>query len=307
MVKTLRITSFVVAALAVLLVLLPAVFGVRGDEDMEKFLNSPGAAEQFSKARGNRARTDRDQSSPLVKQAEKFALYLNPPTPKPDRPTRPRPTPSGPRKEVQVSSKFKVIGTCFYDLHPELSMALIDQPGKGLLWVRQGSKVGHSIVEQVKDGVVVIKDGKGTYELSPKREKKPGLVKSLSAEKQSSPEVLPGPNEPARAPGRTKVKVRTAAAPTSEDEAQLMQQFIAELKAMQAKTQETGQGDAELDAFLAEIESERVSAKEAEKLDDMGKELQERGRDPNEPNEPKTSLPKKVEGPTKRRNLRRKR
>jgi len=306
MVKTLRVTSFVVAVLAVLLVLLPAVFGVRGDEDMEKLLDSPGAAEQFSKARGNRARTDQDQSSPLVKQAEKFAQYLNPATPKPERPKKPRTRSSSPRREAQVSSKFMVIGTCFYGLHPELSLALIDQPGKGLLWVRQGSKLGHSIVEQVKDGVVVLKEGKRTYEVSPKREKKPVLVKALLSEDQGPPEALPGLNEPP-APGRTEVKVSTAAAPNPEDEAQLMQQFIAELKAMQNKARETGQSDPELDAFLAEIESSRVSAQEADKLGDLGKELQERGREPNGPNEPKTSLRRRVEGPTRRRSLRRER
>ncbi len=72
---------------------------------------------------------------------------------------------SGVTRGPAVTPKFKVLGTSYYKGRPELSLALIDEPGKGLHWVRQSSKVGHLLIEQVKDGIVVFKDGKSTFEL----------------------------------------------------------------------------------------------------------------------------------------------
>jgi hypothetical protein len=164
MIKTLRITSIIVAVLAAVFVVFPTVFGVRSDEQVEGFLNSTGSIERFKEARGDENKDIGGQSSPLVREADAFALYLNPPA-KPKRaavshrPARP-PRPAGP-----VSAKFELLGTSVYPSHPELSLALIDEPGKGFHWVRQGGKVGHLIIEQIKDGLVVVRDGQRTFEL----------------------------------------------------------------------------------------------------------------------------------------------
>lgn len=48
MIKTLRITGFIVAVLAAILLTFPAFFGVRNNEQMEQLLKSPGAVEEFS-------------------------------------------------------------------------------------------------------------------------------------------------------------------------------------------------------------------------------------------------------------------
>ncbi len=150
MIKTLRITSIIAVALAVVFFVFPAVFGVRSDEQLEQFLNSAGVIEKFSKAKGKESTKSESQISPLVKQAEAFALYLNPPKPKKAPPTRRTDRPSIiPRPPAPVSPKFKLIGTSHYASHPELSLALIDEVGKGLRWVRQSSKLGHLIIEQV--------------------------------------------------------------------------------------------------------------------------------------------------------------
>jgi len=79
MIKTLRITSFVAVILAVVFFVFPVIFGVRGDEQVEQFLSSPGVIEKFSKAKGDKDRRSESQISPLVKEAQAFALYLNPP------------------------------------------------------------------------------------------------------------------------------------------------------------------------------------------------------------------------------------
>ena len=87
MIKTLRITSYLAVVLAVVFFAFPAVFGVRGDKQVEQFLNSAGAIEEFRAARGDKIEGKRNETSPLVKQAEAFALYLNPPP-------KPKPKPS---------------------------------------------------------------------------------------------------------------------------------------------------------------------------------------------------------------------
>ena len=84
MIKTLRIASVVAAILAVIFLVLAVVFGVRSDERVEGFLNSPSVIEQFNTAIGNQAKTSESRSSPLVQQATAFALYLNP---KPEEPS----------------------------------------------------------------------------------------------------------------------------------------------------------------------------------------------------------------------------
>ena len=156
MIRALRITSIIAVVSAAVFFVLPAFLGARGDEQIEQFLNSAGAIEKFNDARGDRIEDSRHEISPLVKQAEAFALYLNPPV-KPSLPepsvSRSKPRPRGP-----VAPKFKLVGTSYYTLHPEQSLALIDEPGKGLRWVKQSGEVGHLIIEKVKDGIVVVRD-----------------------------------------------------------------------------------------------------------------------------------------------------
>ena len=79
MIKTLRITSITAAILAVVFFILPTVFGIRSDKQSEQFLNSVGAIEKFNEAKGNKSRKSEERTSPLVKQAKAFSLYLNPP------------------------------------------------------------------------------------------------------------------------------------------------------------------------------------------------------------------------------------
>ncbi|MFA5251878.1 MAG: hypothetical protein WC454_04760, partial [Phycisphaerae bacterium] len=139
MIKTLRITSIIAVVLAVFLFVLPAAFGFRGDKQTEQFLNSAGVIEKFKEARGDKIEDGQREISPLVKQAEAFALYLNPP-PKPKAEPSATEAKREPRPAGPVAAKFRLIGTSRHVLQPELSLALIDEPGKGLYWVRQFSQ-----------------------------------------------------------------------------------------------------------------------------------------------------------------------
>jgi hypothetical protein len=113
MIKTLRITSIVAVVLTVAFFAFPAVFGARGDEQTEQFIDIRA---KFEKVRGQRSARGRSQVSPLVVQAQKFAAYIDPPKP----PKLPITTP-GTRPPLivappppRVSTKFTLIGTSYY-------------------------------------------------------------------------------------------------------------------------------------------------------------------------------------------------
>jgi hypothetical protein len=206
MIKTLRITSIVAAVLAVIFLVFfvfPVVFGFHSDEHLEESLDSPGVIEKFDKTMGSKAKTGQDEISPLVQQAGAFALYLNPPPAKTPRTAAGRT--AGITRGQAVPPKFKIIGTSYYKDRPELSLVLIDEPGKGLHWYRQSSEVGHFLIEQVKDGLVVFNDGKGTFEQ--KAEQKPEL--SL-LEGDSAASSQAGASSQADASSRTDVSSRTS-------------------------------------------------------------------------------------------------
>ena len=169
MLKTLRITSIVLVVCGAVLVIMSAVYGVRRDESIERFLEQPGVVEEFKKQKRDKPEPSRKKDPPLVEQAKKFALFLDPPKPKPPKTnsSKKRKTVSG--KPATVSTKFKLIGTCLYKSQPELSLTLVDLPGKGMQWVRRGSKVGHSVIDEIEDGSVVVKDAKGTYSITAQR------------------------------------------------------------------------------------------------------------------------------------------
>jgi len=301
MIKTLRITSIIVAVLAAVFVVFPAVFGVRGDEQIEEFLDFAGSVEEFKEARGDEDKDIGDQSSPLVREAEAFALYLNPPAKLeraavPHRPTR-LSRPAGP-----VSAKFELTGTSVYPLHPELSLALIDEPGKGLHWVRQGGKVGHLIIEQIKDGLVVIRDGQRTFELVAERPEKRSLLKGASPTLHRTPNGAIRAKPAWSASDRPDVSVRRrpprspADSAISAEEEAAREKVLAELEAMlmsiesggadsQRPLPATSRGEenaAEIEGFVSDIKVMRVSAEEAEELDRLGRELGDIEPEPNQ-------------------------
>jgi hypothetical protein len=285
MIKTLRITSIIAVVLAVVFFVFPAVFGVRGDKQIEQFLNSAGAIEEFREAKGDKVEDERHEISPLVKQAEAFALYLNPPP-------KPKPEPSvsegksEPRPVGPVTAKFKLVGTSRYALHPELSLALIDEPGKGLYWVRQFSKVGHLIIEQVKDGLVVVRDGKSTFELVAERPEKRSLLKANS----SSGGRITDSNPP-----EIDAEVQMSAEEKEMMEAEV-EKALAEMDAMQAESEavqadveagETNSGSKAKEIAAAgkrsisDLETMRISAREARGLGRLGRRLKNVQREPN--------------------------
>ena len=286
MIKTLRITSVMAAVLAVAFLVFLAVSGIHTDEQIEEFLNSAGVIEKFNKARGGRAADSKGQTPPLVKQAQAFGLYLNPP-PAPVKRSSKKSVRAGlPKTRVSppiVSAKFELIGTSYYARHPELSMALINEPAKGFRWVRQKGQVGHLFIDQIKDGLVVVKDGERAFELVTERPKRKSLVKGKADAETDSK----GPSIP---PDTSEGSTTSRKFPRLSDERkELMDQLMSRMQAAHAdfESDKTGSAPgreermARMKELLSKLQDTQISAEEAKKLDRLGRELKDVQEDPN--------------------------
>ena len=307
MIKTLGIMSVLAVALAAVLVVFSVVvFGAGGDKDIEELLGEPSVIEKFNNSAGNKATRGTNQVSPLVQQAGAFALYLNPPKPKEPRLVKGRP--STVKRAPSATPKFKVMGTSFYKDRPESSLALIDEPGKGLHWVRQSSMVGHLLIQEVKDGVVVVKDNSGTFEL--KAEEKPRISLLAGAPAVSSKKVgvskSPVSRSVSRSPAATSVKPSTvysgktgsryvkprpplprktneqksAMTELTEKLAQLQKSFKSDKSGTGPSAQEKAEMMNKLISDFQASKSSRLSAEESERLSILGKELRKKMEEP---------------------------
>jgi hypothetical protein len=294
MIKTLRITSIVAVVLAVVIFVLSVSYGFRSDENIKEFLSSPGVIDQFTAAEGQRIKASNSQISPLVQQAQAFALYLNPPAPKLPTHLPGRETGKvGP--QLSVTPKFKVIGTSYYEQRPELSLVLIDEPGKGIHWVKQSTTVGHLFIEQVQDGLVIVKSGTETFELVAERNppktisgssvnfsKKPAsTVSSKSGIKQPPSRDR---NLVKRVPG----KIPQGLQANERDER--LEELYENLRKIQQNS-DNNPTDNEFDEkeramqiekLISNFKASYVSPEEAKKLEDLGEQLKNSEWEPNQ-------------------------
>jgi hypothetical protein len=193
MIKTLRITSVLAVLLACVILAVPLVFQKRSNPQAEELLKAETAVEKFSKTQNRSAAKKDAQLSPLVKQAQTFANFLNPPRPEPS--TQQQLTALEVRPQM-VTPKFTLVGTSVSAVRPEMSMALIDEPGKGTYWVKQASQVGHLTIEQIKNGLIVVNDNRKTSEIVADRPEKISLLRNPpSAQTSISGQAAPTPPE----------------------------------------------------------------------------------------------------------------
>ncbi len=299
MIKTLRITSVLAAALAVVVFSLSVVYGMRSDPAIEEFLNSPGVMAQFDASAGARAPRSSSQISPLVQQAQKLALILNPP-PKP-RPTTPV-SRKPPTRVVQntaprpMSAKFKVIGTSVHKSDPNMSLALIDEPGKGMSWVRQSKEVMHLKIVEIKDDVVVVSDGTRTFEQAAEPrpatvslEGGPGSAATVTSTSGRSASTLPSPPvgaQRAALPPRPPVR-QTPSSPEptiSDQESAALSSLVERLQKIQREA-EGADAEKAMNDVMSNFATPKVGSQEAQKLNELGRELKRGDRE--EPNIPR--------------------
>jgi hypothetical protein len=302
MIKTLRITSILVAFLAAGLLVFPAFFGLRGNKKVEEFLGLPSVVGKFRKAQRGRAKPT-DQESPLVAQANIFALYLDPPKP-PPKEKKPRDTkvagdPLVPAvaKKTYHSTRFKVIATSFYAAQPESSLALIDEPGAGRYWVRPGDVVSHLTIEQIKDGIVVARGGTKVFEQPvevrpPRRSLEGGLspVSTGTSGGIGSETVAASPTATVPGTGTTGPRQQMSDEERAEW-ARMLQQLLEMAMASEGKTgsgetdsgAKTKEGSKDVEDIIPDVEDMRIPGKEAKNLRDLGQELKDGQTDPNRP------------------------
>jgi hypothetical protein len=304
MVKTLRITTIAAAALAVVFFIFPVVYGVRSDPAIEQFLKSPGIIELFNKASDARASRSSSQESPLVRQAQMLAGYLNPPAPSAKTTAAPT-TAAAPAPKAPVSAKFRLLGTSVHESDPQMSFAFIDEPGKGLHWIRQSAEVMHLVIEEVKDGIVVVRDGQRTFEVAAEPrpttssllDGAPGAQPTVVAPATGARAVTPGPSVRPSSPVTTTMQ---QGPDISEEESAALEALVERLKSLQKsgksnKTTAAGSADSSSDDPAAAIEklmsdfgSSKVGDDEAKRLGDLGKELDGSQHEPNTPAGDKT-------------------
>ena len=83
MVKILTMKRAVAIVLMSAFFVIPVFFGMHGDKRIKRLLDSPSVIENFENSADSKVRISEERVSPLVQQAETFALYLNPePRPK---------------------------------------------------------------------------------------------------------------------------------------------------------------------------------------------------------------------------------
>ena len=181
-----------------------------------------------------------------------------------------------------VTPKFKLIGTSFYALHPEMSLALIDEPGKGIRWVRQTSKIEHLVIDKVENGKIVIRDGQRTEELVAERPPVRSLIKGETplAGEQPQPTM--------------ETTVVSETGESLEERAKIDQAFIllltATLKEAESKKDPNEDDKAAAEATkelliseTRELQSRIVSKEEANNLKNLGQQLKEVRKEPNQP------------------------
>jgi len=172
-----------------------------------------------------------------------------------------------------------------------MSLALIDEPGKGRHWVKPSSKVGHLYIEQIKDGLVVVSGGKESFEVAIEE----STVKSVSTVpgRTRSQGSLTKPALPVSGRGTPSVSKlsRTAPTPKEPDEQERnarAKALIEKLRGLQKDAisdQATGVNDKEkaarIERLISQYQSTRISPEEAKKLGNLGKTSKDDTSDPN--------------------------
>lgn len=278
--------------LAIVIFVFSVSYGFRGDENIKNFLNSPGVVDKFTAAEGQRAKAGSDQISPLVQQARAFALYLNPPAPKISR--NPKTGKGMINSKVNVTPKFTVIGTSYYQQRPELSLALIDEPGKGIHWVKQSTNVGHLFIQEVKDGLIIVKGGKETFELVAERSKPKSLpVSSSNIPKKSINTVNSKPKR--QLPDRdhrltSRVPARTPKIQPSPERNEKLEELYEKLRNIRENPDSNmaspdlseQERTEQIEKLISSFKASYVSPGEAKKLDDLGERLRHSEWEPNQ-------------------------
>ncbi len=162
------------------------------DSPSEEIQNCPSAIEVFKTDAQGRQSLDK-KTPPLVAQAEVFPRHLNPPkvADKPSVPAERLPRSARndmassppPVRPPAPSPCFKLRGTSYYPNQPGRSMALIAElglPEGSERWVKEGTQLGHFVIQEIRRGAIVYRDGDNLREMAVEHgASPPGIVRDI--------------------------------------------------------------------------------------------------------------------------------
>ena len=291
MIKTLRITSFLAAILAILFFAFLIVYGIQSDQNAEEYIKSQGVIEKFKADSGSKTQNNNNQAYPLVQQAQAFALIINPPkTPRTNNaPQRNNPgTPDVSSRTLATTPKFKVTVTSINENHPELSSALIDD-GITKKWVRPSETYNHMLISEIKDGMVIVKNSETTYEIPIEDKKTVTAAKSArnsnsSARNNSSTRNNTSSRNNSATQKKQEDPVQRKNEAVIRDSSKTTSEYDQEVSNLLEKVKNLGtdldsdEKSAKIKEFISEFEYKlqdmNITEEEAKKLDSLGKLLQ---------------------------------
>ena len=296
MIKTLRITSILVALGALALLGFSAVYGIDKDPEVQSLVKSEGPVAQFEKNQGKAAaQKNVNTKHPLVAAAEQYALLLNPPKPPQPVATKRNPVTSRiPAVAQNIGSSTKLLGICYNAQDPNLSFALMDMPGKGQRWVGLNDKIDHHVIHEIHNSEVVLLNGAQRQVLAVEKKPTVSLIKGenhgVAGTALERTTVNPGlrPSLTTRPVGRPPVRtlpLRSTNSPlTPEERAQLLDEALAQVEEMDTNTPGMSQEELDMEqirrdkvraALIGARERGRLTPGDANQLQELGKQFLE--------------------------------
>jgi hypothetical protein len=205
------------------------------------------------------------------------------------------------------SSQFKLIATCVSQSNPQLSLALIDLPGEGFKWVRQSAMVGYLVINEIKDGSLVVHDGQRTFSvLIEPRPQQVSLVKgksllSLLPEQTPTASIVSAAFTPVETATSPAVSTQVSGhdgpaeteAPTADvEEEALARKFLSELDSIvvnsgddvAAREESMKKTDEMMKKYFSDTGEIKADGQQTPKKDDLSKKLDKPKPNTNDPN-----------------------
>jgi len=180
------------------------------DREIAEFLSRPGAVERFG-TQGGESGVHPAEVSPLVAQAEAYARLVDPPK-SPEKPALAVSVASSapPALAVRPAAplvRFRLYATSYYPNEPKRSMALISESGApegNERWVKEGTQLGHFVIQEIRRGMIVYRDGDNLREMAVEHGASvPGIVRDarrgslqVSSAADDAPATLSAPAGP---------------------------------------------------------------------------------------------------------------
>lgn len=214
MIKTLKIATFLVGALTLGGFAIVIFFSLQPNTTVQEFLSTKGEVEKFI-ASSTAPKANESPDSPLVTQAEAFALRLDPPPP--PAPIEPEPSVINPEitRQAPPSTAFTLAGTVISN-NPQYSLALLDTTAKGMRWYRQNDKIGRQTIEQILSDRIVVSDGEKKYEMMVPPKQKISLLKGDPNNPYTNTKVNPYGASPLSGQENTEPAAPAVSAPVVE-------------------------------------------------------------------------------------------